>query len=346
MKTLVNRLIAMSAALMALVVPIASAGAVDQALIDAAKKEGQVVWYSSFVENQLARPLAAAFERRYPGVKVQIVAGTVTDLLLKLLGEAKAGSIHGDVHHGGSSVWPLIKAGAVEKFVPDAAASYPPERKDPNGMWVADALYFLVAAVNTDLVDPASQPKTYQDLLEPKWKGKIAWTTQMTQGGAAGFIGTILESMGPDKGMEYLRKLAAQQLVNLPSSQRVVLDEVVDGEYPIAIATFNYHSDISAAKGAPVTWLRLEPVTATLDTLFLLKGPHPNAGKLFIEFVLSDEGQKVIADAGYLPANAAVPSRFPGERPEDGHFSIQLLSPTLVETDLPKWVSVYDELFK
>src|SRR4029078_8660666 len=87
----------------------------DEALIAAAKKEGQVVWYTSFVENQLARPLAAAFEKKYPGVKVQIVPGTATDLLLKLIGEQRAGGVRGDVHHGGSSVWPLIKVNAVEK---------------------------------------------------------------------------------------------------------------------------------------------------------------------------------------------------------------------------------------
>src|SRR5436190_10829798 len=89
---------------------IVPARAADEALIAAAKKEGQVVWYTSFVENQLARPLAAAFEKKYRGVKVQLVSGTATDLLLKLLGESRANSVRADVHHGGSSVGPLMKA--------------------------------------------------------------------------------------------------------------------------------------------------------------------------------------------------------------------------------------------
>ena len=320
--------------------------AADAALIEAAKKEGQVVWYTSFVENQLARPLAAAFEKKYPGIKVQIVPGTATDLLLKLLGEAKAGSIRGDVHHGGSAVWPLIKANAVEAYVPDSAKEYPADLKDPNGMWTADALYFLVAAVNTEMVKPADEPKSYADLLDPKWTGKIAWTTQLTQGGAAGFIGTILQSMGQDKGMEYLRKLSKQKLVNVPSNQRVVLDQVIGGEYPMAVATFNNHSDISAAKGAPVKWLKLEPVTATLDTVFLMKGPNRNAGKLFIDFSLSEEGQTAVREAGYIPSHPKIQAKVPTEKPEGGGFKALVLTPELVEKDLQKWVDVYNELFK
>ncbi len=320
--------------------------AADQVLIDAAKKEGKVVWYTSFVENQLARPLAAAFEKQYPGVKVEIVSGTATDLLLKLLGEARAGQLRGDVHHGGSAVWPLIKANAVENYIPEESKNYPPELKDPQGRWTADALYFLVAAVNTDMVNAATEPKSYADLLDPKWKGKIAWTTQLTQGGAAGFIGTMLQSMGQERGMDYLRKLSAQKLVNVPSNQRVVLDQVISGEYPMAVATFNNHSDISAAKGAPVKWLKLEPVTATLDTLMLLKGPNRNAGKLFIEYSLSESGQKAVAEAGYLPSHPKVPAKVAGEKPDAGNFKVQVLSPELVETDLQKWVDVYNELFK
>lgn len=322
------------------------ARAADPALIEAAKKEGQVIWYTSFVENQLARPLAAAFEKKYPGIKVQIVPGTATDLLLKLLGEARAGGVRGDVHHGGSSLWPLLKADAIERYIPDAAKDYPDNLKDKDGLWTADALYFLVAAVNTDMVSPGDEPKTYEDLLDPKWKGKIAWTNQMTQGGAAGFIGTILAAMGEEKGMAYLRKLAAQKLINVPSNQRVVLDQVIAGEYPIAIATFNNHSVLSAAKGAPVKWLKIEPVTNTLDTVMLLKGPHRNAGKLFIDYSLSEEGQQVVREAGYIPANPKVAAKVPELKPQEGKFKAQVLTPNMVEDGIPKWVAIYNELFK
>lgn len=345
MGELCGRIFGALLAFAALVIPT-GAQAADQVLIDAARKEGVVVWYTSFVENQLARPLAAAFEKAYPGIKVRIVSGTATDLLLKLLAEQRAGQLQGDVHHGGSSVWPLVKVDAVETYVADAAADYPADLKDPKGRWVADALYFLVAAVNTDLVRPADEPKSFDDLLNPRWVGKIAWTNQLTQGGAAGFIGTVLQSMGQEKGIAYLNKLKAQKLVNVPSNQRVVLDQVIAGEYPMAISVFNTHADISAAKGAPVKWLKLQPVTATLDTVMLLKGPHRSAGKLFIDFVLSVPGQTAVRDAGYIPAHPKVAAKIATQRPEDGNFTTQLLTPDLVEADLPKWVGVYNLLFK
>jgi iron(III) transport system substrate-binding protein len=320
--------------------------AANATLVEAAKKEGTVVWYTSFVENQLARPVAQAFEKKYPGIKVQVVPGTSTDLLLKLLGEAKAGGVRGDVHHGGSAVWPLVRANAVEPYISDASKDYPAELKDANGLWTGCALNFLVAAVNTDMVKPADEPKTYADLLDPKWVGKIAWTTQLTQGGAAGFIGTVLQSMGPEKGMDYLRKLSKQKLVNVPSNQRVVLDQVIAGEYPMAVATFNHHADISLAKGAPVRWLKLDPATGTIDTLFLLKGPNRNAGKLFVDYFLSEEGQIAVREAAYIPAHPKVQAKVAGQKPEAGGFKALLLTPETVEKDLQKWVDVYNELFK
>ena len=342
MKSLALRM----AALAMLLGAAAPAMAADPALVDAARKEGTVVWYTSFIESQAARPLAAAFEAKYPGVKVQLVSGTATDLLTKLLAEARAGSIRADVHHGGSSVWPLVKANAVQAYKPQEAEGFPPELRDPNGMWTADALYFLVPAINTEMVSDDQAPHSWQDLLDPRWTGHIAWTTQMTQGGAPGFIGTVLESMGEQKGMDYLRKLAAQHIVNVPANQRVVLDQVIGGEYPLALATFINHSSISQRDGAPVKALTLDPVTATLDTLMLLKGPHPNAGKLFVEFSLSAEGQSVFSKAGYIPARPNVEAVPPTLKPEAGHFRAVTLSPDLVEHNMEHWIAIYNELFK
>lgn len=320
--------------------------AADQALIDAARKEGTIVWYVSFIESQLARPMEAAFEKQYPGVHVDLVVGTATDLLTKLLAEARAGQMQADVSHGGSSVWPLIHAGVVLPYVPDSARDFPADLRDPKGMWIADCLYFLVPAINTDMVSADQAPKTMQDLLDPKWRGRIAWAAQMTQGGPPGFIGTVLKSMGEQAGMAYLRKLSQQHIVNVPANQRVVLDQVISGEYPLALSTFNNHSVISAHDGAPVKWLALEPVTETLDTLFLLKGPHPNAGKLFIDFELSEEGQKVFQKASYIPSRPDVDAIPPTLKPEGGHFKAVTLTPDIVEDGLQHWIDIYNQLFK
>lgn len=322
------------------------AHAADEALVAAARREGTVVWYSSLVEAQASRPLVAAFERRYPGIRVQLVAGTSNDLLTKLLTEQRAGSLRGDVHHGGSAVWPLIQAGAVEPYAAPSAAAYPTSLRDPEDRWTAQLLSFLVPAVNTDLVPAARAPKSFDELLDPRWRGKIAWTTQMTQGGAPGFIGTVLADRGEEAGMEFLRKLAAQRLVNVPANQRVVLNNVISGEYPIALATFNYHSAISAKDGAPVRALPLDPVTGTLDTIFLLKGPNRNAGKLFVDYTLSEEGQTVFRRAGYVPAHPRIDAEIRELKPEGGGFRAVYLTPQIVEANMRRWIAIYNELFR
>jgi iron(III) transport system substrate-binding protein len=331
---------------MALAAVAPRAEAASEALVAAARREGTVIWYTSLIEAQASRPLAQAFERKYPGIRVQMVTGTSNELLTKLLTEQRAGGVRADVHHGGSAVWALVQAGAVEPFMPEAAAAYPTTMKDPEGRWVAQLLNFLVPAINTEMVTDAQAPKKMDDLLDPRWRGKIAWTTQMTQGGSPGFIGTVLLDRGEEAGMDFLRRLAAQRIVNVPANQRVVLNQVITGEYPIALATFNHHSAISQRDGAPVKALPLDPATGTMDTIFLTKGPNRNAGKLFIEFSLSEEGQQVFRRANYIPAHPRVEAPTATLKPEAGGFRAVLLTPETVQQNLRRWVAIYNELFR
>jgi iron(III) transport system substrate-binding protein len=334
---------ALAAAIASLAGP---AGAVDQKMVDAAKKEGALTWYSTLIINQAVRPMAEAFEKKY-GIKIAFSRQTNSDVALKVLNEAKAGRVVGDVFDGALAVLPLMEAGDVAAYKPEAAKDYPADMKDPGGLWTTTHLYFLTTSYNTQMVPADQAPKTYEDLLDPKWKGNIAWTNDLTPNGPPGFIYNILTVMGEKKGMDYLRKLAAQKVVSIPGSQRVVLDRVIAGEYPLGIMTFNHHDAISAAKGAPVTWIRMEPLVATNSTISVVKNaPHPNAARLFIEFVLSDEGQKVLADAFYLPAKPSIKAKVPDLKPEDGHFKVTVIGPNVVAKGLKNWIAIYNELFR
>ncbi len=227
----------------------------DPALVAAARKEGTVNWYSTLIVNQIVRPVADAFEKKYPGIKVQYSRASSSDVALKIRNEARARRVQADVFDGSNTVFMLEDAGLVADYRPRAAADWPAGLRDPKGHWTALNLFYWTAAVNTNLVKPEDVPKTYADLLNPRWKGQIAWTYDLTPGGPPGFIYNILSTMGQDKGMAYLRAFAAQQPVTIPAAQRVVLDKVVSGEYPLAVMILNYHATISQAKGAPVAWL-------------------------------------------------------------------------------------------
>src|SRR5882762_5579741 len=229
-----------------------SAHAADAALIAAAKKEGEVVWYSTQIISQLVRPVTAAFEKKYPGIKVRSTRANATETAIKILNESKAGRPQSDVFDGTTTVVPLKAAGYVLKWLPDAAKDYPAYLKDPEGYWIANNLFIITPGFNTRLVSRGTEPRTYQDLLNPKWRGKMAWNGFPTASGIGGFVGTVLTEMAEEKGRAYLRELAKQNIAPLPGSAREVLDHAIAGEYAIALQIFNHHAVISAKEGQQV----------------------------------------------------------------------------------------------
>ena len=145
-----------------------SAQAADSALIAAAKKEGTVVWYTTQIVDQFARPAAAMFEKLYPGIKVRLSRTNATTAAIKILQENRAGKNQSDVFDGTVTVVPLKKEGYVLKYLPDAAKDYPPQYKDPEGYWIATNIYVLTPAFNTRSIPPGQEPKNFQALLDPK----------------------------------------------------------------------------------------------------------------------------------------------------------------------------------
>jgi len=280
---------------------------VSNDLIAKAKEEGKLVWYTTMIVDQVVRPIAAAFEEKY-GIRVEFVTGGWREVALRVSNESKSGSVSGDVYDSSEALGALLKDGFVEAYRPQSAADYPEDLKDSDGYWTAALLQPMVGAVNTDLVDEKDYPKSFEDLLDPKWKGQMAWTNNPTVAGPPGFIGAVLKSMGEEKGKEYLQKLAEQDIANVPSNQRVVLDQVIAGQYPLVLSVYNYHIAISQEKGAPVAPVHMDLSHMNTGMAGMLRGaPHPNAAKLFLEYFYSEDGQKIVAEAGYIPANPDQP---------------------------------------
>ena len=324
----------------------ASAGAADSAVIEAAKKEGRVVWYTTLIVNQVVIPLKTAFEKKYPGVTLDYSRNDEGPTAIRLMNEAKAGRVQADVFDGLTVNVPLKREGLLARIDVPNAADYPAEMKDADGTWHALLLFVFGPGYNTTMVSKADAPKTYQDLLDPKWKGKMAWNPS-SSAGAIGFVGNIMMSMGPEKGMDYLKALAKQNVVNVEASSRAILDQVIAGEYPMGLMMFNNHTVISARKGAPSDWSPLEPVPVAFDSLGIMKdAPHPNAARLLVEFLLSDDGQTVLKDADYLPANAKIPAIKAGLRPQDGGFKATWMRPDVVDPQMANWQRIVKDLFR
>ena len=321
------------------------ASAADQALIDAAKKEGHLTWYTSLIVDQFARPAAAAFEKAY-GVKVDFVRADSGEIALRLLNESKAGHVQADVFDGFGAP-SLVQQGLVASYIPDSAKRLPAQFHDPDGHWAATNLYVLTPGYNTELVPKGTEPKNFQDLLDPKWKDKMAWNSQPSSAAGPGFVGLVLAAMGDEKGNAYLKDLAKQNVAGLKVTGRQVLDEVIAGEYSIAIQIFNNHAVISAAQGAPVDWIPMNPAMGILSVFSVTEGaPHPNAARLFVDYLDSEDGQKLFRDADYLPVDPAVPPKVASLRPDGDKFKAIFFSPETYYESLPKWTKLFNDLFQ
>jgi len=224
-------------------------------------------------------------------------------------------------------------------------AEYPADLKDPQGFWGTTNLYFFATGYNTRMVKPNEVPKTYEDLLNPRWKGQMMWSTSRGSG-APIFVGTILNSMGMEAGKAYLQKLKAQNIAKSTASNRQVLDLTIAGEYPLALQMFNHHAFISKLAGAPVDWQPHEPVTATIHTVALAKNsPHPHAAMLLLDFVMSERGQKAYQQANYLPSHPKVPAKQADLKPGARFKRAYYINPDAQYDKGNDWVDYFNSVF-
>ncbi len=152
----------------------APAAEISPELIAKAKQEGQVTYYTDLIVDQIVRPLTTAFEVKY-GIKVAFTRGDSQVNSIKLLNEYRAGRVIADVFGLTSAMEVLISAGAVRQFTAANAEELPPQYRDPDRYWVSSHLFVLTPGLNTSLVPAAQRPKSYDDLLLPYWKGRMAW---------------------------------------------------------------------------------------------------------------------------------------------------------------------------
>jgi ABC-type Fe3+ transport system substrate-binding protein len=315
-------------------------------LVDGAKKEGKLTFYTTLIVEQVVRPLKDAFEKEYPFVQVEYFRGNSDRIAHKLFAEYQAKRYAVDVIDGSSTTTMVRRAGLLQRFFSPYFAEYPAELKDAEGYWGVSNLYFHTIGYNTRMVKPSDVPKSFEDLLNPRWKGQMIWSTGRGGGGPL-FVGNVLQTMGEGAGKAYLQKLRLQNIAKTTVSARQVLDLVIAGEYPIVLVIFNHHAYISKSAGAPSEWQALEPVAATISTIGLPKyAPHPHAAMLFLDFVLSKRGQKVMQLSNYLPAHPEIPALQTDLKPGGGRFKrVNYMNPEQQFDKGNDWVDIFQKLF-
>src|SRR5689334_5812522 len=276
-----------------------AASAVTPQLIEAAKNEGKVVWYTS-VDLPLAEKIGKSFEAKYPGISVR-VERTGAERVFQRIGQEYASNIHAvDVANSSDASHFIIwkKQKMLETYVPeDVAKFYPAEHKDPDGQFASFRVWLCIIAYNTKQVKPEEAPKSYADLLDPKWKGKIV----KAHPGYSGTIMTATYQMQRDLGWDYFEKLAKQSVMQVQSSADP--PKKLDlGERAVMADGNEYNIFQMKEAGRPV-----EPVYATEGSPLIIgpngvfeAAPHPSAARLFQAFSLSQEAQQLIIDVGGL----------------------------------------------
>jgi ABC-type Fe3+ transport system substrate-binding protein len=317
----------------------------EKILIEGAKKEGKVTFYTGLIVDQVVRPVKDAFEKEYPFLQLEFFRANAERLAQRVLSEYQAKRYEVDIISGSAAATMLQRAGVMQRFYSPPIAEYPRELKDPNGFWGSTNVYFMTLGYNTRMVKAGELPKSYEDLLNPRWKGQMMWSTSRGSG-APQFIGNMLVSLGQEAGKAYVQKLKQQNIAKSTASARQILDLVIAGEYPMAIQIFNHHAYISKAAGAPVEWQPLEPVTATNNSIGLAKNaPHPYASMLFLDFVLSRKGQRVFQAANYLPAHPEVPALQADLKPGARFKKANYLSPEILYDKSNEWSDYFEKEF-
>lgn len=278
-------------------------------VIEGAKKERQLVYYTGMQAEQ-STIFANEFAKKYPFIKPEIFRASGEKLLTKYLTEARAKTFRADIFQTSViQVSQLKDEGLLQRYVSPESKAYPEGFKDREGQWNAFYLIPYVIGYNTSVIPPNEAPKSYEDLLNPKWKGKIGLETQEHQ-----WFFHLLKIMGKEKGLDFMRKLA-QQNIQLRNGHGLLMQLTVAGELPICVVL--YSNDVEYAKrttGAPVDWVRLKGPTITVFNAMSItaKAPHPNAAKLFVDFSLSKEGQEVLRRFKRVPARPDVLPDPPG----------------------------------
>ena len=277
---------------------VAAKAALGEGSMELAKREAEVVYYASMNLSE-ANALIGEFERRFPFIKVKLNRATSEKLLTRLLAEYSTKRSFADVVQTVEfSMHILARRGILARYAPQANSLYPKQFKE-EGYWTTVYYNAYVTGYNNKLVPAENLPKTYDDLLDPIWKGKL-----MMEGTKAEWFAGMLQIMGAERGLKYMRALARQQ----PSpreghellAQLIAAGEgLLDVNIPVASV------ERMKERSAPMDWTAPGAAPAVMVGIGeAAQAAHPNAAKIFLDFVLSRDGQKLMQTPGRLVARS------------------------------------------
>lgn len=303
-----------------------------QKLLEGAKKEGTLTIYSSATVDDL-KALTTAFEKKY-GIKTNVWRASSENIVQRAATEARGNRFDVDVFETDGvymeaihreKLLQVVKSPYLSDLIPAAIPAH--------GEWIGDRVQIFTGAYNTNLVKKADLPKTYEDLLDPKWKNKLAVET-----GDYDWFSAVVSDMGEQKGLKLFHDIVAKNGVSVRKGHTLLANLVVSGEVPLSLTTYLYKVLQLKNQGAPIDWLALPPqVARSQGTGMAAKAPHPYAAVLFIDFLLSD-GQSILAKRDFIPTNVKV-------KPLPEGMTLKFIDPAKILDESSKWEKLFNDTF-
>ena len=302
-------------------------------LAEGARNEGSLNLYTSLTVEDMA-VLNAAFEAKH-GLKVRMWRATSDKVVQRVLAEAKAGRHELDIVETNAPPLESLHREGVLQAVRSPlqaeliAAALPAHRE-----WVGSRLNVFVQAYNTTLVKPGELPRSYRDLLDPRWKGRLG----IEAADEDWFAGVVM-ALGEADGLRLFRDLVAANGISVRRGHTLLTNLVASGEVPLALTVYNFTAEQLKRKGAPLDWFAMQPVVARPNGLALARrAPHPHAALLYYDFMIGEEGQRILETRGFVPARRSLQGALAGT-------PLRLIDPALMLDQAEKWARIYESIF-
>jgi iron(III) transport system substrate-binding protein len=302
-------------------------------LIAGARKEGSLTLYSS-AQIAVMSEVGAAFEKKY-GVKFDLWRGSSEQILQRVQAEARAGRLVADViETAGPTMEAANRQGLLQEIATPVTGELMPEAYVRGRPWIVSRLSVFVLAYNTNRVRKADIPATYEGLLDPKWKGRLGIEADDNN-----WLMTVTDTLGEQRGFQLLRDIVARNGISVWKGHSLMANLVVSGEVPVALTAYVDEVDALKKSGAPIDYAFAAPTVAMPTALGVFKrAPHPHAAVLFADFLLSEEGQAILA------ANSMVPTNLKVQRLPEG-VKLVFMDVGKYIDESARWARLYREIF-
>jgi iron(III) transport system substrate-binding protein len=297
--------------------------------------EGKMMFYAAFNAND-SKTLTDGFKQLYPKIDAVFYRATDAQLMERILTESRAGQNLWDVvmttsFYGHN----LKKRGVLASYDSPERKYYRDGYKDSRATWTSIYTNYAAFGYNTRSVANTAVPKSFADLLKPEWKGNIGIDSRAYE-----WFGTMVKAMGDEKGIAYMRELAKQ--VQLRNGRNLLAQLVAAGEFKGGLTAYSQTFETLKPAGAPVDWIYLNPVFANIHPVGIsAKAPHPNAARLFVDFVLSKRGQELIRGMSRIPDRIDTPPEH--ARLMEGIKPV--FAPTEVLEEFERYAKMFHEIF-